>query len=384
MTLRWTGTVVALLAAWGLGCDGGGGGSGSQDTAPLPDAMAEVAPDTGIPDTVPEVGPDTVEPPDSVPELVPDIPAPPDTLDTVEADAPQPCATHVECDDGDPCTGDFCTGGACTHQAKNCSDANLCTTDLCSLETGQCYYQLVDCDDGDECTLDSCKPATGCEHLAVNGCCEPDVVAEWGFEEEIPGLDIVNLQEEESPGVTWSVSTARAASGAASLYFGDPETLTYDSGHRVRALALLPPVTVPAGFDAELRVRVWPDVEQSKDWDTFTVLVQVGEQRLPVLVKNLQTDYQAWNEWTVLLNPFAGQSVRVGFHFDSMDGGDNLGEGIYVDDVRLAARCPVASPCIAKVDCSDMNNCTAEACQAGACVYTPDWNCCLSPTHCDD
>jgi hypothetical protein len=39
----------------------------------------------------------------------------------------QPCAGHVECDDGDPCTGDFCQDGICSHQMKNCSDANACT-----------------------------------------------------------------------------------------------------------------------------------------------------------------------------------------------------------------------------------------------------------------
>jgi len=379
--------VVGLALCGVVACDGGGG-AGDEDTVQPQDTLEEVAPDTVdvIPaDLPPEVGPDTedvVEPMDTEPEVVEDLVE--EVEDLVEPDVPAPCASHVECDDADPCTGDFCEDGVCTHQAKDCSDANACTEDLCSPETGQCSYELVDCDDGNECTLDSCKPATGCEYIELEDCCPPDVVADWGFEEEIPGLEVINSQQEESPDVTWSVSAQRAYSGENSLYFGDIGTLTYASGHRVRAMALLPPVTVPEGFDAELSVMVWLDIEEAQDWDTFTVFAVVGEQRLPVLVKSITTKPKEWTEWTVLLNPFAGQTVRIGMHFDSVDGGDNTGEGIYVDDVRLAARCPIPEQCIAWVDCSDKNVCTEDDCEGGACVYDVDWDCCLSATHCDD
>jgi hypothetical protein len=387
--IRRSWVVVVCLVLWGaLACDGGGGGGGGEDTAPALDTMEEVAPDThdvasvDVPgDLAPDVA-DAVVPQDTAPETVEEIVE--EVTDAVDPDVVQPCATHVECDDGDPCTGDFCEAGVCTHQIKDCSDANACTLDLCSPETGQCAYELVDCDDGNECTLDSCKPATGCETIELADCCPADVVAAWDFEGEVPGLEITNLAAGGSPDVTWSLSSQRAYTGASSLYFGDLGTLTYSSGHRVRGMALLPPVTVPVGFDAELRVMVWPDIEDATDWDTFTVYAVVGDQRVPVLVKTLQTKYEEWNEMTVLLNPFAGQTVRIGLHFDSVDGGDNTGEGIYVDDLRLAARCPIPEQCLAWVDCSDKNVCTADTCQGGACAYDVDWECCLSETHCDD
>ena len=81
----------------------------------------------------------------------------PCTIDTCSEDSSS-CvftASTAHCDDGDACTHtDMCDGfGACVGLTKNCSDDNVCTTDVCV--SGVCLHSAVggDCDDGDACTI---------------------------------------------------------------------------------------------------------------------------------------------------------------------------------------------------------------------------------------
>lgn len=94
------------------------------------------------------------------------------------------------CDDGNECTtGDHCAGGACVgEEIIVCNDHNVCTDDICDLETGckhvansalcddlnactdgdSCENSActsgppLDCDDGNVCTDDSCDEESGC------------------------------------------------------------------------------------------------------------------------------------------------------------------------------------------------------------------------------
>ncbi len=98
---------------------------------------------------------------------------------------------NANCTDNDACTsGDKCSSGACKPGlAKNCDDANACTTDGCDAATAACTKTpnsdpcndgdactlsdvcansacsagkpLVCVDDGDPCTYELCAPATG-------------------------------------------------------------------------------------------------------------------------------------------------------------------------------------------------------------------------------
>lgn len=103
----------------------------------------------------------------------------------------------ASCNDGNACTlNDACSGGVCSGTAKNCSDSNPCTNDLCNATTGACFYTnntascsdgnpcttgdtcaggacqpgtgSLNCDDNNPCTADSCNPAGGCVHTANN------------------------------------------------------------------------------------------------------------------------------------------------------------------------------------------------------------------------
>jgi hypothetical protein len=73
------------------------------------------------------------------------------------------------CNDGDACTsGDTCSGGSCSGGSPtNCDDGNSCTTDSCDPIAGcQSVNNTDPCDDGDSCTENdvcsggSCQPGT--------------------------------------------------------------------------------------------------------------------------------------------------------------------------------------------------------------------------------
>jgi hypothetical protein len=55
----------------------------------------------------------------------------------------------------------------CVHFEIDCEDNNLCTRDLCCVDSG-CYYAPVCCDDNNQCTIDSCDPYIGCQNVKIS------------------------------------------------------------------------------------------------------------------------------------------------------------------------------------------------------------------------
>src|SRR5204863_8666476 len=73
----------------------------------------------------------------------------------------------TQCDSGDACAISSCFNGDCqVDSAKDCSDNNPCTDDLCNSTTGACSHPATNCDDKNPCTADSCG-ASGCVHSDV-------------------------------------------------------------------------------------------------------------------------------------------------------------------------------------------------------------------------
>lgn len=131
--------------------------------------------------------------------------------ETTTSDHFDPCATDVDCADGDACTEDKCVAAVCAHtqtcscptecdpgggltaQKEQCNDGNPNTLDRCSAvdlcPKGECEYSGVRCDwldpsatqqavcnDGDVCTADYCEkdkfgPDLGlCRHDQIPDC----------------------------------------------------------------------------------------------------------------------------------------------------------------------------------------------------------------------
>ncbi len=84
----------------------------------------------------------------------------------------------VACDDGLYCTvSDVCGGGACTGTTRDCSDATVCTNDSCDEAGDACAHasNTIVCDDGLYCTVSDVCGAGACSGTArncndANGC----------------------------------------------------------------------------------------------------------------------------------------------------------------------------------------------------------------------
>lgn len=101
-------------------------------------------------------------------------------------DPPKGCTTAKQCDDADPCTTDACQpGGSCQHKPipgccdtiSDCDDGKPCTIDTCTgglcvwSSAGKCCSSAKECDDANLCTQDSCQSGV-CKHTTAKGCCK--------------------------------------------------------------------------------------------------------------------------------------------------------------------------------------------------------------------
>ena len=147
----------------------------------------------------------------------------PCTVDTCVAQTGQ-CAFQkfpdgAQCDDGDLCSGnDNCQGGKCAGKAKNCDDANSCTTDSCDGKTGKCKNvgKSDACDDSNACTTgESC----------ASGSCKAPVA---GTSRDGFGVGVAGF-------VNGDLTKARVSNPAGSDHAADGRVFLADrNNHRVR------------------------------------------------------------------------------------------------------------------------------------------------------
>lgn len=120
-----------------------------------------------------------------------------------------------------------------------------------------------------------------------------------------------------------------------------------------------PPVTLPAGTVQYLRFLYYMDTEDGAvHWDKRMVQVSVNGGPFEDLVQ-LSGDKQAIGQiWLssgpISLQRFAGSTIRLRFHFDTIDEDRNSGKGWAIDDVSITAQAPDTS-------CADNNNNPASA-----------------------
>ena len=81
------------------------------------------------------------------------------------------CVTEaVECSDNDVCTTDVCRPNVgCVFTDLDCDDGDACTTDYCDPDQGGCVHDEISCQDDDPCTINTCHPKKGC--LTTNVIC---------------------------------------------------------------------------------------------------------------------------------------------------------------------------------------------------------------------
>jgi len=328
------------------------------------------------------------------------------------------------CNDNNQCTiGDACANGTCTGSPLTCSDGNACTNDSCDPKTGCVYSPSPDgtaCSDGNLCTQpDTCSSGTckagpwalacclgpkDCEDnypcttetcsankctYTLNSCgqsnaCLTGFCTDAGTCDSDPAQSTVTILSQSfetggapgwlfgintggSPDIYWSVTDKRSYEGKMSLYVGNPSDFTYDHGTG-NTVALSPPVALPAGKEASVKFQVHSLVQEAGCSYDF-LLIQVHDATGAVTTIGQQCDPTAsFEQRTYSLKDWAGQTVRIGFLFQTVDPAYNNAEGIYIDAFSVTTE-PVAGCCSLDSHCEDSELCTADVCTNYQCTY---------------
>lgn len=105
-----------------------------------------------------------------------------------------------------------------------------------------------------------------------------------------------------------------------------------------------PPIAIPTSGTYYLRFRYFVDVENDfSNWDQRRVQISANGGPFVDLV-TLSGDKQAAPIWlssgAISLAQYAGQTIRVRFHFDTVDGEYNTGKGWVIDEVTVNNTAP--------------------------------------------
>ena len=387
-------------AATTRGADGAGSVRGDVVSLRPDDVGAGGAPDDALDTAGAAGGPDLGGPRPSCPPGA-----------TCALDAPQTCHYGV-CNNAGACvstqipgccTGDDdCAGVLPIHPC----DVIACQSSVCTATRSPgCCAEATECDDGLACTEDVCTGIGGRCVLCPETCQCPlatPLFASGFAGGTLQGLGFTVSDEQPSDDVTWQVDDARFVRPPSAAYLGDPTCRTYfsgtlgpecqplaDDGARVRASLFTPSLAlpdVPAGH-----VALWwvlADVEPPEtggpgEPDVLRVTVEplANAESWPVTstMDIGKSTSGAWRLMATDLSPWRGTSLQLRFTFDTLDGGDNHHEGVYLDELEVVPRCH-GGCCETDADCADL---PAGPCDTARCVALTDGGgavCAVLPT----
>ncbi|MEX2118184.1 MAG: S8 family serine peptidase [Pirellulales bacterium] len=141
----------------------------------------------------------------------------------------------------------------------------------------------------------------------------------------------------------WHLATWRSSSPLTAFYYGDDSSLTYDTyscddfgcySYPNSGTLTSPPINLSGAADALLTFTEWRQVENLAPYDRAAVLISSDGVNWTAAWES----YSSTNDWaerTLDLTPWAGGSIYIQFHFDTVDEVYNYFEGWYVDDVKV-------------------------------------------------
>lgn len=353
-----------------------------------------------------------------VPDLVgevdsEDVPRDGNDADTADADASPVCV------DGDPCQVQGyvppcyegrCQGSTCQlRRIPGCcsSDAECaggsprpCAVDRCilrecrTLDLPGCCTDDDACDDGLASTDDACSLEVGrCAHCPLP-CAGRAPIWSALFDrpgDTVTGSGLTILDAQPGDLVTWQRTTSRTAAGDGALYLGNPRCETYYGGaldaacaptqtgeqdsQRVTVALVTPLVTLPSASPASLVAWVRSAVEP----DRGRGLAEPDVLRVEVEPLGLGTTWELastlalgkstdWAPMVLDLGPYAGQTVRIRFEFDTLDGESNRFPGVWLDEIVVQEACASGGCCASDADCPA----SVDPCRRAACLATSE------------
>jgi hypothetical protein len=242
------------------------------------------------------------------------------------------------------CMGSYDCGADGICKEATCDSSNKCSVNTIGGE--KCCVSSLQCVDSDNCTMDICF-ANECmfEPISTKECCKELDIMKVDFESGMPSDFLIS----ESPSsVIWQLNappSACSAWGAQSLYFGN-KTDYADGENQVSgwvktAGLTLPPIIPPATNPIFVSFNLYLDVEVTYNKDILKVTATNPDQELVIFHKDQSNPvYQSCSEITGDLSNFAGKITYLKFEFDSMDGTNNTGKGIWIDNIRIYKSCP--------------------------------------------
>lgn len=179
----------------------------------------------------------------------------------------------------------------------------------------------------------------------------------------LPTITAPFLEDFESGSGNWTASgmwnliddTERShASSHRSWYFGDADKDYKDSGPNTGDLTS-PPILLPDPNENYI-LRFWYRTKTEspeRHWDQRWVQISENGGPFQNILQLFDDPMDYWLHPLIDLSNYAGETIRIRFHFETLDGAFNAFEGWYIDDLEVAA-----SPIDA---CGDADNSSGQA-----------------------
>lgn len=129
-----------------------------------------------------------------------------------------------------------------------------------------------------------------------------------------------------------------AHSGSSSWWYGQQSTGTFDNGDANQGLLQTPAIDIPAdSLAASLDFWYWYETETTgTSYDQRWVMVSTdGGTNWDELDQLSGDTMGVWHPYSADLSAYAGQSVKIGFYFDTGDDISNDYRGWYIDDILI-------------------------------------------------
>ena len=357
---------------------------------------------------------------------------------TVESVCDEVCSAAIECGSGGPCDLPQCLAGSCDYGTPipecctkaddaACDDGNACTDDSCNVGQLVCKHDFTG--DPQCCSAQAFIFNDNFEDPANFNPLQDDYPANgtWTVPKvgnQCPDGDCQDSESPETcPGdcnqapVSWHEVDFDQFSGSRALYFGNPETQSYNNAPNksfgtIRSPAFqMPPYGTPkVSFKLKLQTEhcdSWSTFVEAQDYDILTLSVVAGDDvDNPVWSGPVKIwDSMAWDikgcTWDPLQGAAVWKTVQVGlglgagemanlkgkalrfeFKFDTKDNYNNDFLGVLIDDFSVDVVCD--GNCYCHDDFVETNpaepTCTIETCTQGVCGSTPNplvFGCCV-------
>ncbi|MFT7579834.1 MAG: hypothetical protein ACI9MR_001501 [Myxococcota bacterium] len=285
--------------------------------------------------------------------------------------------TAVSCDDGNPCTVDSCdttTGCSNTPEPSTtaCDDSNACTEDDRCDGAGACASgSAADCDDGDVCTDDGCDPATDCTHTPNTASCNDGDACTTG-DTCSAGTCTGGAAPDCDDGDVCTSDSCSAALGCVSATAGNTEPCDDGDACTTGDICLVGTCTGGAAPDCDDG-----DICTDDSCDSATGCATTNNSA-PCDDSDLCTTGDACSAGTCTGGAAADcddGDVCTDDSCDPLTGCTTTDNSAACDDgdpCTTDDACDGQGGCAGvPMVCDDMNSCTSDACNAGACVFDP-------------